>query len=1694
MYHFIGGCLDPPFGEDKEPYRKPIPRVYRKPVSKVKGNKEVQNISASTEEPSQSSKTPSKLVEKETNNDKMEPKPVLNIYARPVSSKPSSTSSYSDATIRHASKMSSSKLLDSGKNNSKTYDDDSIRQSYQYPETYFIPPRDMLQHKEEERRYSRERSNDQISPTTTRRENEHETSTIPHIFDVSNNNYPENVDPRHPHNTKLSKQKGKENSERIKQTLTDLTSNEIDNVSKASEGCRENEKKTLNVPLVAQKVETTSSYKETPLTNITYIQNLDDFDIPITGDDLDLSIISKYNQDESIMPEEKYSKQHENVIQTKNTETTKIDLRAKFITDELYEPENKYLPKDMRNKNVLKNDEPIKSEKIVNAMPESVKLEDFNINSTLVIGQRDVKALQSVPSLATPKFDTTCDLNGTLEDKLTKTSDQIEQDTDSQLPPNLAQNQTKLLMTVGLPSLENILDVDFAKEKNNDTSGPEFNHYKEHAKDTNFCSDSVKSVDGIQNLSSLNIYPEPINKDQELEHNKPSNDNPNPLASELDVDKINKSVRTSEIRKKQIIIPDVLVSESDTDSKLNKYLRTDLMPQKQINENKNIQEEQVKHSKINHQFQSNMVQNDTFNDVLKIKNDEGTSLQDVESKTHSDKFDNLAVAEAHDKTVEEKLGDLKISNIPSDRGQVKNKLQSNTDIISNQNQRSSENFNKRVLDERCRNSDENVNMCIMPNTITKTDLDTFSSAPINKRATNIPDMKDVNVENEVAYDAVKIRKSNDKSNITHEKIEENVKPKEHSKYTKNKEYDTNITDIENALDSDNTRQPSSSSPCDSDHVKSQPMDTSAINVKKSSEQNLSHGSILESDTEFSPSSANSIETNNLNYYDKEKGSLNHNCADSNNVIIKGASLHDRTKNLTLDNLTIPSAILQKPPLVKTEDADLRNDEINVIKPFKRNTFTIVASSTSIEKQDEPISFQQTNQNENEQPEVKKDKKNTSNEQIAPESQFYTLNDQKKNNEFIADSEQKAIKTNSFIDVNKHSETSVKTNILRGNYEEMANQIKYPGSPANQKANNIKIMSNTTSDNKLRTNNYEKSNLALETDSNYIDVVADEIPKSQGQIDNKVNDNENLTLSIVPDHLMKQIAELQDRPDVDFEHLQAESKTHSNEKKSNSVLNDTMADNTIKQMARLLSQEYTDDLSNDKISLSNISEVEAGSISITELTNDIEKSKTHEEDAAIVSNEKLNKNYSHIAMKHESKLLEISKGEDSHEVRELKYTPAYNSQTIIGGKPKEYESKLVSDESSRKIVHANEEFDTQSIHGNDQRAIMDEENDNLEQKKYWNEIENANKYIDKKSITPADYTTRHYVENEFDSGNISKILYSETMGISIKNIGKESLDSKDDTKYNREYNKDTKSDSDRDVKNTLEIISVENFNKHIDTTSILSKEVIEYYNEYNSLIENSENDDLGKIKEPVSVGKFNEVIEENPLVTKYDSADDFQHDTISTTDSNGVLEQQFNAVALENSHKVNGETLFASKDGFEYSNEAAPLLKASILIDNLSNISQVGGKIHTEHRASTVTEQQLGIEAKEIVYNQNEDKLNKTDHNGKKSNPIHKTNSEVLFLNLALQSYVNDKNHTVMQTISPLVEPVRYADDNITVVQSLIRHGHEIRIPVDVENDLSLKFITKTHQISQSFNADQNTSNKERIMRNRKFTLIKFTNT
>ncbi|XP_047996054.1 uncharacterized protein LOC125233923 [Leguminivora glycinivorella] len=68
--------------------------------------------------------------------------------------------------------------------------------------------------------------------------------------------------------------------------------------------------------------------------------------------------------------------------------------------------------------------------------------------------------------------------------------------------------------------------------------------------------------------------------------------------------------------------------------------------------------------------------------------------------------------------------------------------------------------------------------------------------------------------------------------------------------------------------------------------------------------------------------------------------------------------------------------------------------------------------------------------------------------------------------------------------------------------------------------------------------------------------------------------------------------------------------------------------------------------------------------------------------------------------------------------------------------------------------------------------------------------------------------------------------------------------------------------------------------------------------------------------------------------------------------------------------------------------------------------------------------------------------------------------------MSFYSYINDNKQRVVQTQSPQTGKQTPSNGTVTIVKTLIRHGNEIRIPVDNENDISLNILDKDVRVEK----------------------------
>ncbi|XP_047996045.1 uncharacterized protein LOC125233913 [Leguminivora glycinivorella] len=158
-----GGCLDPPFAEDKYPYTVSNtlqPENLESISHPIKDEKQIPSNKTSQEH--------NKSLDKKTMKEEDDSKKLTDIFATSQRQN-SPEQKYSNSLITYPTDVSSNETLDQIPNKKisiRSNEVESQRQSYDYPVSYFVPPKDIKRHKEEERRYSRRLSSDSIDRTS----------------------------------------------------------------------------------------------------------------------------------------------------------------------------------------------------------------------------------------------------------------------------------------------------------------------------------------------------------------------------------------------------------------------------------------------------------------------------------------------------------------------------------------------------------------------------------------------------------------------------------------------------------------------------------------------------------------------------------------------------------------------------------------------------------------------------------------------------------------------------------------------------------------------------------------------------------------------------------------------------------------------------------------------------------------------------------------------------------------------------------------------------------------------------------------------------------------------------------------------------------------------------------------------------------------------------------------------------------------------------------------------------------------------------------------------------------------------------------------------------------------------------------------------------------------------------------------
>ncbi|XP_061729836.1 uncharacterized protein LOC133534638 [Cydia pomonella] len=208
-----GGCLDPPFSEDKYPYT--VSKTHQ-PVKL-----ELFSQSAKDEKQTLSNKSSEEhhktLDDKKTIKEEGDLKKLMDNYAK-IPREDSLEAKYSNSIITYPTDVSSNETLcdqiPNKKISIKSNDDEAQRQSYDNPASYFVPPKDVMRYKEEERRYSRRISSDTIDkickstphyPSTVEKTKYMEHDYIPQYVTPSKDTQKEDIKPNNTDDATLKK-------------------------------------------------------------------------------------------------------------------------------------------------------------------------------------------------------------------------------------------------------------------------------------------------------------------------------------------------------------------------------------------------------------------------------------------------------------------------------------------------------------------------------------------------------------------------------------------------------------------------------------------------------------------------------------------------------------------------------------------------------------------------------------------------------------------------------------------------------------------------------------------------------------------------------------------------------------------------------------------------------------------------------------------------------------------------------------------------------------------------------------------------------------------------------------------------------------------------------------------------------------------------------------------------------------------------------------------------------------------------------------------------------------------------------------------------------------------------------------------------------------------------------------------------
>ncbi|XP_028169108.1 zinc-regulated protein 8-like [Ostrinia furnacalis] len=235
--------------------------------------------------------------------------------------------------------------------------------------------------------------------------------------------------------------------------------------------------------------------------------------------------------------------------------------------------------------------------------------------------------------------------------------------------------------------------------------------------------------------------------------------------------------------------------------------------------------------------------------------------------------------------------------------------------------------------------------------------------------------------------------------------------------------------------------------------------------------------------------------------------------------------------------------------------------------------------------------------------------------------------------------------------------------------------------------------------------------------------------------------------------------------------------------------------------------------------------------------------------------------------------------------------------------------------------------------------------------------------------------------------------------------------------------------------------------------------------YNTIFESSkEDDDFSPLTDP----RYNGLVDGIPAnnLQNLDTAiHSSQLEQLNISNSNDGLENYKSLVHNFPDDKDNSDKDIANKMLNEI-NISEMLTNSSEFMEPITRSSLDEQKI--KKSKSIIESQSVKSERNSINYSNSlkykfktKSDISRSNYSAEKKSPQVVSKSSLkknsISLDMAFQSYMNERRERIFKTLDTSVEAVRYPNDSVTVLQSpLSEDSNEIRIPIDLENNMTIQ--------------------------------------